>query len=130
MAAGSQPQRIIVVRALPHSTGLKQANGTVNRGRAYISRFGPIQAARFTSEAFARLERERMWPYAWQFACPFHGFTWNKEASFNSMPCEWDFSHLVRQKLDLLEAVGVMEGLPHSACLLIGARTSRGCFGP
>lgn len=28
----------------------------------------PIAAARYTSEAFAKLERERMWPRVWQFA--------------------------------------------------------------
>ena len=28
----------------------------------------PIPAERYTSEEFARLERERMWPYVWQFA--------------------------------------------------------------
>lgn len=28
----------------------------------------PIPAERYTSEAFAKLERERMWPYVWQFA--------------------------------------------------------------
>jgi phenylpropionate dioxygenase-like ring-hydroxylating dioxygenase large terminal subunit len=28
----------------------------------------PIPAARYTSEEFARLERERMWPFVWQFA--------------------------------------------------------------
>lgn len=121
----------------------------------------PIPAARYTSEEFARLERERMWPYVWQFAareedlpepgdyvvyenagrsflvcrqedgsirafhnvclhrgrklrtedghaehftCPFHGFSWNTDASFNSMPCKWDFPHLAKQNLDLPEA--------------------------
>lgn len=28
----------------------------------------PIPASQYTSEDFARLERERMWPYIWQFA--------------------------------------------------------------
>ena len=28
----------------------------------------PLDAARYTSADFARLERERMWPYVWQFA--------------------------------------------------------------
>ena len=27
----------------------------------------PIPAERYTSEEFAKLERERMWPYVWQF---------------------------------------------------------------
>ncbi|WP_404480658.1 SRPBCC family protein [Novosphingobium sp. BL-52-GroH] len=118
----------------------------------------PIPAERYTSEAFAQLERERMWPYVWQFVareedlpeagdfivyenagrsylvsrqddgsiramhnvclhrgrklrtdegtadkfvCPFHGFAWKKDGSFESMPCQWDFPHLVEQNLDL-----------------------------
>ncbi|MFA7586718.1 MAG: aromatic ring-hydroxylating dioxygenase subunit alpha [Novosphingobium sp.] len=28
----------------------------------------PLDATRYTSEEFAKLERERMWPYVWQFA--------------------------------------------------------------
>jgi phenylpropionate dioxygenase-like ring-hydroxylating dioxygenase large terminal subunit len=28
----------------------------------------PLDAARYTSEDFAKLEREKMWPYVWQFA--------------------------------------------------------------
>lgn len=121
----------------------------------------PIPAERYTSEAFARLERERMWPYVWQFAareedlpepgdfvvfenagrswllsrqddgsvrafhnvclhrgrklrtedgtadkfvCPFHGFSWNKDGSFASMPCSWDFKHLSAEKLELPDA--------------------------
>lgn len=118
----------------------------------------PIAAARYTSETFAKLERERMWPRVWQFAareedlpdpgdfvvyenagrsflisrqddgsikamhnvclhrgrklrtedgsadrftCPFHGFTWNKDGSFDHMPCQWDFTHLERADLTL-----------------------------
>lgn len=121
----------------------------------------PIPASRYTSEEFARLEREKMWPYVWQFAareedipepgdytvfenagrsyllsrqedgsvkavhnvcmhrgrklrtqdghadqfiCPFHGFTWNKDGSFASNPCRWDFSHLTDEKMHLPEA--------------------------
>ncbi|GGC17004.1 (2Fe-2S)-binding protein [Novosphingobium marinum] len=121
----------------------------------------PVPAERYTSEEFAKLERERMWPYVWQFAareedlpeagdyivyenagrsfiisrqedgsirafhnvclhrgrklrtedgnadkfiCPFHGFAWNKDASFNSMPCRWDFPHLEEDKMDLPKA--------------------------
>ena len=120
-----------------------------------------IAADRYTSEEFAKLERERMWPYVWQFAareedlpepgdfvvyenvgrtylvvrqddgsiramhnvclhrgrklrtedgsaekfvCPFHGFAWNKDGSFNSMPCQWDFPHLNEDEMDLPEA--------------------------
>lgn len=121
----------------------------------------PIPAERYTSEEFARLERERMWPHVWQFAareedipepgdytvfenagrswilsrqedgsvrafhnvclhrgrklrtedgtadkfvCPFHGFTWNKDGSFSSMPCAWDFEHLSPEQLKLPDA--------------------------
>lgn len=121
----------------------------------------PLAAARYTSEDFARLEREHMWPNVWQFAareedlpepgdfivfenvgrsflvsrqddgsvramhnvclhrgrklkteagsadaftCPFHGFSWNKDGSFASMPCQWDFTHLKPEKMALPDA--------------------------
>lgn len=121
----------------------------------------PLPADRYTSEDFARAEREKMWPYVWQFAareedlpeegdyvvyenagrsylisrqedgsvrahhnvclhrgrklrtedghadkftCPFHGFSWNKDGSFDSMPCAWDFGHLKKDALKLPEA--------------------------
>ena len=121
----------------------------------------PLAAARYTSPEFAKLEKERMWPYVWQFAareedlpepgdyviyenngrsylitrqddgsikalhnvclhrgrnlrdedgsadkfvCPFHGFTWNKDGSFDQMPCKWDFEHLTKEGLQLPEA--------------------------
>ena len=38
------------------------------------------------------------------FTCPFHGFAWNKDGSFDSMPCPWDFPHLTPAKLRLPEA--------------------------
>ena len=121
----------------------------------------PLDASRYTSEAFAQAEREKMWPYVWQFAareedlpqagdyvvfenvgrswlisrqddgsvkamhnvclhcgrklrtedgstdkfsCPFHGFTWHKDGSFDTMPCRWDFAHLEDQNLTLPQA--------------------------
>lgn len=121
----------------------------------------PIPASRYTSEDFARLEREKMWPHVWQFAareedlpepgdfviyenagrsfivsrqddgsvramhnvclhrgrklrtedghserfaCPFHGFTWNKDGSFDHAPCQWDFPHLADRDMALPEA--------------------------
>lgn len=120
----------------------------------------PLDASRYTSEDFARLERERMWPYVWQFAareedlpepgdfivfenagrswlisrqddgsvkamhnvclhrgrklrsedgtadkftCPFHGFSWSKDGSFEGMPCAWDFQHLSADAMALPE---------------------------
>ncbi|MDP3673499.1 MAG: aromatic ring-hydroxylating dioxygenase subunit alpha [Novosphingobium sp.] len=121
----------------------------------------PVPAERYTSEEFAKLERERMWPYVWQFAareediseagdfvvfenagrsylisrqddgsvkahhnvclhrgrklrledghadkfvCPFHGFAWNKDGSYDGNPCPWDFQHLTEDKMQLPEA--------------------------
>ncbi len=121
----------------------------------------PLDTARYTSEEFAALERERMWPYVWQFAareedipeagdfavfdnagrsflitrqddgsvkavhnvclhrgrklrtesgnagkfaCPFHGFAWDKNGSFDGMPCQWDFPHLKPADMALPEA--------------------------
>ena len=122
----------------------------------------PLAAERYTSEEFARAEREKMWPHVWQFAareedlpepgdyvvyenagrsylisrqqdgsvrafhnvclhrgrklrdqdghaekfiCPFHGFAWQQDGSFDGMPCAWDFQHLDRSKMNLPEAV-------------------------
>ena len=39
-----------------------------------------------------------------QFTCPFHGFSWNKDGSFRSMPCAWDFGHLSADRMALPEA--------------------------
>ncbi|MBU6207686.1 MAG: aromatic ring-hydroxylating dioxygenase subunit alpha, partial [Alphaproteobacteria bacterium] len=121
----------------------------------------PLEASRYTSEEFAKLEREKMWPYVWQFAareedlpeagdyvvfenagrswlisrqddgsvrafhnvclhrgrklrtedghadsfqCPFHGFQWKKDGSYETNPCPWDFSHLSKEELQLPEA--------------------------
>jgi hypothetical protein len=36
--------------------------------------------------------------------CPFHGFAWKKDGSFDHMPCQWDFAHLDPAKLDLPQA--------------------------
>ncbi|KQX17883.1 MULTISPECIES: aromatic ring-hydroxylating oxygenase subunit alpha [unclassified Sphingomonas] len=128
----------------------------------------PLQAERYTSEDFARAERERMWPHVWQFVareedlpepgdyvvyenagrsflisrqedgsvramhnvclhrgrklrtedgttdrfvCPFHGFAWHKDGSFDSMPCQWDFTHLKPDAMTLpLAEVGRWQG--------------------
>ena len=121
----------------------------------------PLDASRYTGEEFARLERERMWPYVWQFAareedlpepgdfvvyenagrswlvsrqddgsvkamhnvclhrgrklrsedgtanafiCPFHGFAWGKDGSYQGNPCPWDFKHLEDEDMSLPEA--------------------------
>ncbi len=39
-----------------------------------------------------------------RFVCPFHGFSWNKDATFDSMPCKWDFMHLKAENMALPEA--------------------------
>ncbi|MBU6268863.1 MAG: aromatic ring-hydroxylating dioxygenase subunit alpha [Sphingomonadales bacterium] len=39
-----------------------------------------------------------------KFVCPFHGFAWNKDGSFDTMPCQWDFAHLSQADLQLPEA--------------------------
>ncbi|MDT0576000.1 aromatic ring-hydroxylating dioxygenase subunit alpha [Croceicoccus sp. F390] len=128
----------------------------------------PVPAERYTSEEWARLERERMWPHVWQFAareedlpevgdyviyenagrsylvsrqddgsvkamhnvclhrgrklrtqdgnadkftCPFHGFTWHKDGSFDHMPCQWDFRHLENTDMSLPQPqVGQWQG--------------------
>jgi phenylpropionate dioxygenase-like ring-hydroxylating dioxygenase large terminal subunit len=36
-----------------------------------------------------------------QLRCPFHGFTWTLDGSFDEMPCEWDFGHVDKQNFCL-----------------------------
>jgi nitrite reductase/ring-hydroxylating ferredoxin subunit len=36
-----------------------------------------------------------------ELRCPFHGFTWNLDGEFKSLPCAWDFKHLDRDNLNL-----------------------------
>lgn len=38
-----------------------------------------------------------------KFICPFHGFAWHKDGSFDSIPCRWDFPQLSDEKLQLPE---------------------------
>ncbi len=33
--------------------------------------------------------------------CPFHGFRWNLDGSFDGAPCQWDFPHLENKQFDL-----------------------------
>ncbi len=33
--------------------------------------------------------------------CPFHGFRWSLDGSFQGAPCEWDFPHIDRSNFDL-----------------------------
>lgn len=39
-----------------------------------------------------------------KFVCPFHGFAWNIDGSFDRLPCAWDFPHIDRSKFNLPEA--------------------------
>ncbi|HLY54703.1 MAG TPA: aromatic ring-hydroxylating dioxygenase subunit alpha [Stellaceae bacterium] len=39
-----------------------------------------------------------------ELKCPFHGFAWNTDGSFKSMPCAWDFPHLKPETMHLPEA--------------------------
>lgn len=36
-----------------------------------------------------------------ELRCPFHGFTWDLEGGFKSLPCAWDFGHLKKNELHL-----------------------------
>jgi phenylpropionate dioxygenase-like ring-hydroxylating dioxygenase large terminal subunit len=38
------------------------------------------------------------------FKCPFHGFTWNLDGSFEEAPCAWDFPQIERERFSLPEA--------------------------
>lgn len=41
--------------------------------------------------------------HAKEIECPFHGFTWNLDGSFNRIPCPWDFPHADTKNLTLPE---------------------------
>jgi phenylpropionate dioxygenase-like ring-hydroxylating dioxygenase large terminal subunit len=36
--------------------------------------------------------------------CPFHGFSWHLDGTLKHIPCDWDFPHLKKKKMDLPEA--------------------------
>jgi phenylpropionate dioxygenase-like ring-hydroxylating dioxygenase large terminal subunit len=38
-----------------------------------------------------------------ELKCPFHGWTWNLDGSFKSIPCRWDFPHVEREDYHLPE---------------------------
>jgi phenylpropionate dioxygenase-like ring-hydroxylating dioxygenase large terminal subunit len=38
-----------------------------------------------------------------QFRCPFHGFTWKLDGTFDSLPTEWDFLHIDKEAFSLAE---------------------------
>ncbi len=45
------------------------------------------------------------------FRCPFHAWTWNMDGTLKDLPCEWDFPHLDKDRLNLPEAkVGTWGG--------------------
>ena len=39
-----------------------------------------------------------------ELRCTFHGFTWNLDGSLKNIPCEWDFPHVDKTKMNLPEA--------------------------
>ncbi len=46
-----------------------------------------------------------------ELKCPFHGWTWNLDGSFKSLPCRWDFPHVEREAYHLPEfRVGLWGG--------------------
>ena len=38
------------------------------------------------------------------FRCPFHAWIWNIDGTLKDLPCDWDFPHLDKDKLNLPEA--------------------------
>ena len=38
------------------------------------------------------------------FTCPFHGFSWKKDGTYQGNPCDWDFEHLNPAEMRLPEA--------------------------
>lgn len=39
-----------------------------------------------------------------ELRCTFHGFTWNLDGSLKTIPCEWDFPHVDKTRMNLPEA--------------------------
>lgn len=39
-----------------------------------------------------------------EIKCPFHGWSWNLDGSNRNIPCQWDFPHVDRSKMNLPEA--------------------------
>ena len=39
------------------------------------------------------------------FRCPYHGFTWNLDGTLKSVPCAWDFPHVVDSEFSLPEVL-------------------------
>jgi len=39
-----------------------------------------------------------------EIRCPYHAFTWNLDGTLKSIPCRWDFPHLVDSELSLPQA--------------------------
>ena len=77
-----------------------------NAGRSYIvSRQEDGSLRAFHNICLHRGRKLRTEPgSADNFTCPFHGFKWNADGSFNSMPCKWDFDHLQDQDMSLPSA--------------------------
>jgi phenylpropionate dioxygenase-like ring-hydroxylating dioxygenase large terminal subunit len=69
---------IIVVRSAPDEVRAFP-NACLHRGTQLVSHNGNLSCLR----------------------CPFHGFTWELDGSFDAMPCEWDFSHVDRENFCL-----------------------------
>ncbi len=44
---------------------------------------------------------EQGYGHANDLTCPFHGFRWNLDGSFDGMPCSWDFGHIDPQQFSL-----------------------------
>lgn len=43
--------------------------------------------------------------------CPYHGFTWSLDGELTEIPYEWDFSHIDKGKMPLIEVrAGIWEG--------------------
>ena len=76
-----------------------------NAGRSYlISRQEDGSIRAFHNVCLHRGRKLRTTDgHADQFTCPFHGFSWQKDGSFATNPCLWDFAHLAG-KIDLPQA--------------------------
>ncbi|MDO8280131.1 MAG: aromatic ring-hydroxylating dioxygenase subunit alpha [Burkholderiaceae bacterium] len=74
------PLSVIIVRTAPNEIKA-YPNACLHRGRRLVD-----YDARVT-----------------ELRCPFHGFAWNLDGSFRSMPSPWDLPHVEREKFGLPE---------------------------
>lgn len=67
-----------------------------------VVRAAPDEVKAFYNSCLHRGTQLRTGPgHVSELRCPFHGFTWRLDGSFDQMPCKWDFAHVEPEKFCL-----------------------------